>query len=256
MAGFFTDRSDELRGGGDILHTGNLTEMTTNAKANGAQVQLQSPTETEIQLNVNTWIETSFMVEDDIAAQWLKSYSLQERYAKNAAYSVAKAVDTAIATLFSGFSGSVGTAGVAVLDTVIRAAISTLDSADVDLEECAFFFHPSVVWEEIQAIDRFAVVQNTMGADPVLRGHVGFLYGIPVIATTNIQVNGGGGYFNCLAHKDAIHFATASLEGAGEMGMRIQTNYIPEYLGHLTTADVKYGVVENRDNAGVQILSN
>ena len=256
LATHFTDRSDELMGGGDILHTGNLTEMTTNAKANGSQVTLQSPTETEIQLNVNTWVETSFMVEDDIKAQWLNSLSLQERYARNAAYSVAKALDTALAGLISGFSQSVGTAGTAVTDAVVRQAIATLAGNDVDLDECVFVFHPTVAWEEIQGVDRYALVQNTAGADPVLQGAVASIYGIPVLQSSNIAVNGGGGFFNFLAHKDAIHFATAALDGAGSSGVRVQTNYIPEYLGHLTTADIKYGVVENRDNAGVQILSN
>jgi hypothetical protein len=41
----------------------------------------------------------------------------------------------------------------------------------------------------------------------------------------------------------------------GKYGVRIQSNYIPEYLSTLTTADLLYGVVENRDNAGVWIRS-
>ncbi|MGB1039027.1 MAG: hypothetical protein ACPGYY_10305, partial [Bacteroidia bacterium] len=35
MGNFFTDRSDELVGGGDTVHTPNLTEMSANAKSNG-----------------------------------------------------------------------------------------------------------------------------------------------------------------------------------------------------------------------------
>jgi len=41
----------------------------------------------------------------------------------------------------------------------------------------------------------------------------------------------------------------------GSMGVRVQSNYIPDFLSTVTTADVLYGVVENRDNAGVLMRS-
>ena len=41
----------------------------------------------------------------------------------------------------------------------------------------------------------------------------------------------------------------------GAQGIRVQSNYIPEYLSTVTTADILYGVVENRDAAGVRVLS-
>lgn len=37
-APFFTDRSDEVREGGDTLYTPNLTEMSANAKVNATTV--------------------------------------------------------------------------------------------------------------------------------------------------------------------------------------------------------------------------
>lgn len=37
--------------------------------------------------------------------------------------------------------------------------------------------------------------------------------------------------------------------------MVVQSNYIPDYLSTLTTADILYGCVENRDNAGVYVKS-
>ena len=61
-------------------------------------------------------------------------------------------------------------------------------------------------------------------------------------------------YAGCLATPDAIHFATASLGGGS--GVRVQSNYMPESLATLTTADICYGVVENRDEAGVGIVSS
>jgi hypothetical protein len=47
LAAFFTNRSDELAGGGDTVYTPGLTEMAANAKSNATQVTLNQPTETK-----------------------------------------------------------------------------------------------------------------------------------------------------------------------------------------------------------------
>lgn len=87
---------------------------------------------------------------------------------------------------------------------------------------------------------------------------------IPVYITTQIQyVSGTTGRYNALAHKDAIHWATSPLGSGGSkgnsytgsMGVRMQSNYVPEYLSTLTTCDLLYGVIENRDTSGVKIMT-
>lgn len=272
MANFFTDRSDELSGGGDTIHTPNLTAMSANSKSNGSQVTLNSPTETKVDLVVNTWYEVSFLIEDREAAQVKRSYTLQDRYAQNAAFEIAEQLESAIAALFSGFSSTVGASTTSVADSEIRQAIATLATNKVTGmkqdssfgQDVAFFMHPNTVWRQVMGIDKFTLVQNQGGNDPVLNGFAGMLYGIPVYVSTNVpNVSGATGRYNLLAHRDAIHFATLALgtggsKGAmvGSAGVRVQSNYIPEYLGTLTTADIVYGVIENRDAAGVAILSH
>ena len=54
-APFFTDRSDELSGGGDTLYTPNTTEFTANAKTTGAVVTLNSNSDTTQPLSVSNW---------------------------------------------------------------------------------------------------------------------------------------------------------------------------------------------------------
>lgn len=264
---FFIDRSEELVGGGDTLHTVNLTEMSANTKSNGSQITLNSPTETSADLTVTTWDEVSFLIEDREAAQVKQSFTLQERYAINAGYTAAAAVEDAIATLFSSFSNSVGTSASDVQDSDLRTAIQTLTQNDVPVDntnDVAWFMHPRTVWGQIMAIDKFTLLQNTDGADPVLQGEVGRLYGFPVVMTTRVPAEaganvGGNGRINMLAHRDAIHWARLSLPSGGDnqftgqYGVRVQTSYIQEYLGFLTTADIVHGEVENRDVAGVQV---
>ena len=262
-APFFTDRSDEAREGGDVLYTPGTTEMTANAKSNATAVTLNSPTETKVTLTINQWQEVSFAIEDAQAAQAKRSYTIMERYAQGAGYAIAKKLDGAITALFSGFSNSVGSSTTDLADSDIRSAISTLESNNVPTEEAAFFVHPAVFWKQVQAIDKFSLAINSPVNDPTAKRPAGYLYGFPVYQTTQItNVSGTTGRNNALAHPDAIHWATSPLGAGGSkgsmvgsMGIRVQSNYIPEYLSTVTTADILYGVVENRDVAGVRILT-
>lgn len=264
-APFFTDRSSELSNGGDVLYTPTTTEFTANAKTNGVAVSTNSPTDTKVTLSVNNWFEASFAIEDREAAQVKHSYAIMSRYAKNCGYAIAKKLDTAITALFSGFSNAVGTSSTNLADSDIRNAIAYIETANADIEECAWFMHPNTFWKQVQGIDKFSLAINSPVNDPTGKMPKGSLYGLPIYVTTQIGADAtpSGGRANALAHPDAIHWATSPLGSGGSKansmvgshGVRVQSNYIPEYLTTLTTADILYGVVENRDNAGVYVKS-
>lgn len=265
IADFFVDRSSELADGGSTLYTPNLTEMSANAKSNATAVTLNAPTDTKITLAVDQWYEVSFAIEDREAAQVKHSYYLQERYAKNAGYTMAKKLEVALATLFSGFSNTVGASTTNLADSEIRAAIAQLETTGIDTStDVAFFLSPNVFWKQVQNLDKFSLAVNSPVNDPTAKTPKATLYGIPVYVSNNIQyVSGTTGRVNALAHRDALHFATSPLGSGGSMGssmtgkygVRVQSNYIPDYLSTLTTADLLYGVIENRDNAGVAIYT-
>ena len=264
-APFFTDRSGELANGGDTLYTPNTTEFTANAKTNGVAVSTNSPTDTKQTLTVNNWFESSFAIEDREAAQVQRSYTLMNRYMKNIGYAIAKKLDTAITALFSGFTNAVGSSATNLADSDIRNAIAYLETANVDIDEAAWFMHPNTFWKQVQGIDKFSLAVNSPVNDPTAKRPNGHLYGIPIYVTTQIQsdTTPSGGRANALAHPDAIHWATSPLGAGGSkapsmvgsMGVRVQANYIPEYLSTVATADILYGVVENRDVAGVYVKS-
>lgn len=241
---FFTDLSSELASGTKTLLIPNITEMTAHAKSNATVVTLNNPTDNQVTLTVDTWYECSFAIEDKEAEQIKKSYSYMNVLAKNAAETVAKAYENAVLALFTGFSQTVGTSAAGLADSNIVRAIQYLDEANVPQEDRAFFLTPKQIWSDLAQINKFSLLVNTVGADPVMKGHVGYLYGIPVIMSTLIGSTNGSAN-SCLAHKDAIvHGSTI---------MRVQSNYIPQYLSTITTADVVYGAIENRDTSGVWI---
>ena len=265
IADFFVDRSSELAGGGSALYTPNLTEFSANAKSNATAVTLNAPTDTKVTLTVDQWFEVSFAIEDREAAQVKHSYYLQERYAQSAGYTMAKKLEVALALLFDNFSQSVGASTTALADSEIRQAIAYLEAVGIDTtQDVAFFVHPNVFWKQIQNLDKFSLAVNSPVNDPTAKTPKATLYGIPVFISANIQqISGTVGRSGALAHKDALHFATSPLGSGGSKGssmtgrygVRVQSNYIPDYLSTLTTADLLYGVVENRDNAGVWIKS-
>ncbi len=264
-APFFTDRSDELSGGGDTLYTPNTTEFNATAKTTGTAVTLNSNSDTKQTLSVNSWFESSFAIEDAEAAQVKRSYSVMERFAKNCGYSIAKKLDTAIVTNFQSFTNTVGSSLNNLGDSDIRAAFAYLETTGVDVMESAFFVSPNVFWKQIQAIDKFSLAINSPVNDPTAKMPAAYLYGRPVYVTAQITLNStpSGGRSNALAVPDAIHWATSPLGAGGSkapahvgsMGVRVQSNYIPEYLSTVTTADILYGTVLNRSTGGVQILT-
>ena len=118
---FFIDRSDELAGGGDTIHTGNITEMAANPKANATAVTLNANTENEVNLVVNTWKEVSFAIEDGDAAKFLKS-----RYTQNMLRTVIQPLWLEVLSpLYSTFTDSVG-ASTKLFKTYIRKALGIL----------------------------------------------------------------------------------------------------------------------------------
>lgn len=263
-ADFFVDRSDEVIDGARSLYTPTLTEFAANAKSNATTVTLNSPTDTKITLTISNWYECSFAIEDAEAAQVFASYALMERYAKNCGYEIAKTLDVALATIFSTFTAAtVGSSTVNLADSDVRAAIAALETNNVDIEECAFFLSPNVFWKQLQGIDKFSLAINSPVQDPVAKLPRATLYGIPVYISNSIQyVSGTTGRYNALAHSDSIHWATAPLGAGGSQGqmvgsggVRVQSNYVPQYLSTVTTADMLYGVVINRATAGAIVLS-
>lgn len=243
-AKFFTDLSSDISSGTKTLLIPNITEMTAHSKSNATVVTLNNPTDNQVTLTVDTWYECSFAIEDKEAEQIKKSYNYMAKLADNAAYTVAAAYEDAIIALFDNFSQTAGTSAAAMADSDVRRAIQYLDEASVPQSDRAFFITPKQKWSDLMAIDRFSLVTNTAGADPVLKGPIGYLYGIPVIVSDRIGATNGSAQ-SCLAHKDAIVHASTI--------MRVQSNYVPQYLSTVTTADVVFGVIENRDTSGVWI---
>lgn len=273
LANFFVDRSDELSDGGSDVYTPNIIALATNAKTNGSQVTLNQPIQTKNTLTVSTWKESSFVIEDREMAQLKKSYYLQDKFAKSAAWEVAQDLDDAIAAQFTNFTVAgqiLGTGTANVVDSTLLAAIAILETTGVYgiySGDVAWIFHPNTFYRQIGSVDKLTLWQNTQTELPRSKAPTRSLYSIPVIVTPAVPLGAGaaaesGARLNMLAHKDAIHWARMSMPVkatsgyVGTEGVRIQQSYVQEYLGELVSVDLCYGTMLNRDNAAVKIRSH
>jgi len=195
LAAFFIDRSEELADGAAAVYTPNLSALSTNAKVVNTQVTLSSPEYTKVTLDVSTWKEASFVIEDREAAQVKKSYYLQDKIAKGGAWEVAQDLEDAIAALFTGFTTNVvglGTANIA--DSSLLAAISILETAGVPgvySGDVAWIMHPNTFYRQVGSIDKMTLWQNTSTELPRAKAPTRSLYSIPVIVSPAVPVGAG-----------------------------------------------------------------
>lgn len=266
LADFITDLSSYATGGGDIFHVPDLFTNTFSAQTQTTQateVTTSAPAQVDIYLTINTHKYVAFLIGDMDLQLVVQKYDLNSKYAKEAAGVLATALEASIAGLWSSIStNTVGDTATYITDAEVRQAIEKLDSSNYDLNECAFFFHPYVYWNQIFAIAKFytsATLGNANSAGPVMTGNFGssatksnykgMLYGIPIYTSTNI-VSGLQTYRNLLLHKSAFGMALRTL---GSNRVRVQSQNWLENIALLTVVDIIYGVAVLREPGAVLI---
>lgn len=184
-------------------------------------------------------------------------------YAREAVKLLTESLEADIAALWSSVTtNTVGDTATVVSDAEIRNAIYLMEAGKYRLDECAFFFHPYIYWQQLHAVAKYYQQYSVGPSDasgPVKNGNFGsegyrlnfkgVLFGIPVYTTTNI-VSGLQTYRNLLLHKSAFGFA---VQTKGGNKVRVQMENAIRNLGMLTVVDMVYGVAVLREPAAVLI---
>lgn len=232
---------------GDKVHFPFLAEVSARDKSAGTDVTFDAATESEIQLDIDKHKYFAFVVEDIVKAQ--SKYDLRAAYTEAAGYAMAKAIDSSLAGLATGFSQTVS-AGAALEDADVIDAIQTLDAGDVPRENRAFVIHPEAM-ADLRALDKFtrydAVGQAGIQAGRN-NGLVANVYGIDVYMTTQVTTSAGTPDLlnNMLFHRDA-------LVAAIQVAPKVEAEYSVDKLGWKVAAHTIYGVKELRDAFGVRV---
>lgn len=242
------DRYDEdAADGGDVIHIDQISNLVANAKAANTSVTLQAPTETGVDLNLNRHFEASILIEDRIAKQAKRAYSLLQKYAERAGYAVAKTQDSDLAGLYSSLTQSVGSGSVNLTDENLLRANQYLDDAEAPENDRHLVIKPAGK-ADLLAIDKFTLYHNVGDANAIRKAAIGDLYGFDVWTTTQIKVQAAtpNVVHNLLFHREAFALAV-------QMQPRMQFQYKQEYLGTLATADSLWGFGVQRNDHAVDV---
>lgn len=234
----------DVKSKGDTIHVPKISNLSATAKSASTAVTFSSPTEDKIDISISNHYHIAFIIEDILDAQ--SQYMIAEEYKGKASYGLSKQVDTDVLGLYTNITQSVGTAGTPPSDPNILRAIQYLDDADAPMADRAFIMAP-VLKAALLAIDKY-VSQDFTGMDlPVKTGVFGQRYGIPFYVSTNVPTSGGNP-INQLIHKEAYALAM-------QKDVTIRQQYVIDFLGNATVAQVLYGVAAYRTTFGVQVLS-
>lgn len=269
---FATDLSYLVEDGGDVINIPNIyTNVFTvsTQSTEGAGVVDQSPAQGTNTLTINTHKYIAFVMGDKTTMQVARQYKLSQKYAQQAVKLLMQEVEDDLFALVSSLTTTdVGLGTAAVSDLVIRQALATMadtDNAVFEVEDMAFFFHPTIYYAQLLGISKyydksvsgFSTIKDggfdmNFGLDPSKRSLVGQLYNVPVFISPRVP-SATTVVSNMLLHKEAFAFG---FHTQGQMGIRVQSDYLLQNLATLAVVDVIYGVACIRPNAGVTILGD
>ena len=256
-ASFFTDMSEEVVAGGDIINIPNLQELSTSARGTEtAMIPLQGYDMDSTTLTIATEKVAAVGISRREMLQMLTKYSMQTRLMEGLNYAIRKDLDTALLGLYSGIAGgyTVNDSASAVEDADILQAIGLLAAQDIPLEECAFFFYPTIVWGDLMVISKYydasslGINPGPVASRPTNNSPVGYLYGIPVYSSSNVPITATDFVHNMLAYKDAFAWAQQG-------GIATKSTYEHLYGANVISQSLLYGVIENRAGAAIEIDS-
>ncbi len=265
---FFQDLTPFAQVGGDIFHIPNVFTNTFTPQTQSTQateVTTEAPAAVDDTLTIDNHVYIATLLGDMDAQQIMSVYNLSEIYNRQVRGTLLEDLEGDIFALQSSVSSNtVNDTASIINDTDLRLAIEPLDSADVPLDELAFFFHPYSYWSQILAIQKYydasqagwsrdpsALIRsgNFGITDGMKRSLKGQLYGIPIFTSSKV-VNTLLACKNLLAHKSTFAFA---IQTPGGSKIRFQAANWLENIATLAVWDMINGVAEMREEAATRI---
>ena len=240
---------------GDTIRVPKPDRGNASVKASEGQVSLIAGNTGELVITIDQHYEYSRLIEDITDVQALAS--LRQFYTQDAGYALATRVDTAIVAEGANFTSQLefkaaggtataaGTADAAFNDLGFRQAIQVLDDNDVPMDGRVFVISPAMKKSLLGEANYIST--DFVTGKPVESGVIGSLYGVDIYVSTNLPTVNTDEKGSLLFHKDAIVFAE-------QLGVRVQTQYMQQYLADLMTADCLYGTETYRPEAGVKLF--
>lgn len=236
--------------GGDTLNIPQISNLDANAKLANTSVTLQAPTETDVNLSLNRHFEASILIEDRMAKQAKRTYTLLTKYAQRAGYAIAEQMDSDLAGLYSLLSQTVGDGSTAVSRTNYLRSVQYLDDAKAPEMDRYGVWKPAAK-ADLLDIDGFVFAEHIGTPNLVRKGIVGELFGVVNYVTTQVVTQSAtpNVIHNIMFHREAFALAV-------QMAPRTQFQYKQEYLGTLATVDSLWGYAVQRADHAVDYRSS
>ena len=249
MANLVSREDAAVKDGGTKINFPKVSSLVASAVSDETQVSFQSPTEDEVELNLNRHFESSFFLQDRTKIQ--SSYRLAKMYSEKIGQALIDKIETDLTGLYSGLTQTVGTGHTALTEAMFVRAIQYLDDAKAPQTDRHFVCKPAAMGN-LRQIARFTEFQTTgKQKTPIVGGQRGFvtnLFDIKVSVTTNIaQVAGTPGIIhNLMFHRSAFALAM-------QKDITIEPDRQPTWVGTGFVATALWGFVEMRDDHAIDV---
>jgi hypothetical protein len=255
MAGLVNRRDFDASSGGDVIHIPFVSNLTTSSIASNGTANFQAPQESEVQVLLNRYWESSVAIEYRLSLQ--SKYELAMQYRGKIAEALDKLVETDLTGLYSSASQIVGSGSVAITEANIVRASQYLNDANAPMKDRHFVVCPAGM-NNMQQIARFTEYQTTGEKKaPMVGGNnglIGQVYEFDVHMTTNILGPVSTGtviHHNLAFHKD---FATLAMQKK----VSVMTEDRPSYFatGYIATALWGFSLLRQDHVVDVQSKDN
>ena len=245
-----SDFSSMLSGGGDILHIPKVTEETAAAKSGGSAVTYSANTDGKIDLTVDQHHYEAKRIEDIVKVQ--ESADLFNAYARSMGYALAKKVENylAVDVIQAATGNDVTLAADNTMTTaLLRSGLQKLLDAGHDYTDGDTWFYGSpAAYMSMLSLGDFSEAQKRGdGANPLVKGQVVMAYGMPVLASTDWDDDGGTG------DESASIFKRESIYFAQQISPRVQSAYDIDHLATSVVADVLFGAALSHAASGTAL---
>lgn len=232
----------DVKSSGQTVEIPDVSAITASLKAQNTVVTLNYNTETKTTITINRHYESSFLVEDILAAQ--SNYSTRSDYTQAAAYAISEKVDSDIAKVMVAAFTGYGAYGTALNDNLILTVNRYLSENKAPRTDRSIVVHPKGE-AELLAIDKFVRYDALGTGEAIKNGKLGTIYGSTVYMSQNLVYldTATDEYSSLFFHKEAAAIAM-------QVSPRTQAQYKQEHLGWLVTVDVLYGVTTLRSGFG------
>ena len=201
-----TYESDAKVGRSVIITT--ISDLSTRAKAENTAILYETVAETPLTIPLNIWDYCAIGVEDIVQVQ--AHINVRSEYERKIAYAMSKDVDTKLAALVPGISGTFGALGTAFSDQNVRDAVQYLDDRNIP-EEGRFIVMSPAEKNDKLGLEKWTSVlyrgnesANGNGTQ-VNKGRIGSeIYNLEPYQTTNLYKPAAGQAWNYVGHKDAL----------------------------------------------------